>query len=1252
MVEIINECLSGLNDLGSTFSRYAVGAFLQSALLVIVLFGIDLLLRKRVRAVVRYCLWLLVLVKLILPPTLSLPTGIGYWAPSRMPAVAEVSDGLTPAIEFEPVTREAPPRPHSADVPAPVESAPVNPVESHSAVAPVPVSLTPITWQAIVLLFWLAGMLAFVALLAQRLRFVRGLVATSTPAEGPLLVSLEACRRQMDVRGQVGLRISEALSSPAVCGLLRPTILMPSSFVDKLSPEGLKATLIHELAHIKRADLWVNAVQTALQVVYFYNPFLWFANAMIRRTCEEAVDETVLVALGGQASDYSNTLINIGEMAFWKADFGLRLVGVAESKTALKRRIRHMVTRPIPQTARIGVLGISAIVLIAAVLLPMARGERSSQQTSASSSAAMTEASESVSSAEVGDVIVDPNTGVKFVLARTFSNGVKTTSGLMLSPDARFLLYWGSVIPLDGTETFRYTEHDSDVRVVAVSPDGRYVAHGWNTVWLQPVSPQTLRPNGPAKKLLDLVGDGHGTHANWSEPLRLRWTQDSQVVFFRTYADGQFHQYAFSASTGEPVPYPDAASTGLPSPDGKCIALTDIIDGFWVKPMGDGAARVLWEESDQGEAAYPKCWSRDGKWLIGFQPFGSLKGARFVSYPEGQVYPISLPKDVAKDDNANWVGASPDRETLYFYQTGYKVTHGVWVVPADGTGLGDMNVGEGDYQYQWSPDGKALFHKRYLWSRTTGWKTDLFLAALSGEKPTQFALDPAPATDEVSVSPDGKWLLFLSGGESVSRAMGLKLIPLSIADHGVIGPATVVFGATRLAAGTRKAFVWSPDSTRVALTCRADPTDEQDIWVVFTDGRTPVRLTRTAAIEHHLTWSPDGTMLAYVCDDAGAGELKVIPAAGGEAVVLRRWAGSETPLWGWSPDSKSLTIAEEGMLVRQPLSGGQAEPLLNLKEHGIEWVGWLGWSPDGKRLALACYTRDDKGVLAPHAQLLFARLEGGRWQQTGATDLGDANWIRRYAWSPDSTRVACEYEAFIATNPGGRLYTVAVDDITERIEVGAIPPTGPKPAEPTSAAKSAESKPSPQLEPITGSVFSDNFDNGLSEYWQIVPANATHAVEDGQLMLSNCSACLSQIGWADYSVTVRVCVNEGSSGRGVASILTRLTPANFGTNKMDRYCLAFVCSNNAPTSRLWLGLYYQDVSGAIRPATLGYNPCPLVPGQWYKLAFEVRGEQLRGYLDDELVMETTDARLSKGPVWISASGAPVLFDDFSVRRLP
>ena len=202
----------------------------------------------------------------------------------------------------------------------------------------------------------------------------------SCPAGDDLTGLLKECRRQMAVRREIKLRLSEAIPSPAVCGLLRPTVLMPTSLVEGLSPEGLRATLIHELAHIKRGDLWVNSVQTFLQVVYFYNPFVWFANSVIRKVCEEAVDETVLVALGGQAEGYSNTLIDIGEMVFWKTDIGLRLIGVAESKKALQWRIRHMLNRPIPKSSKLGALGIAMLLVIAAILLPMARAQKAGEK--------------------------------------------------------------------------------------------------------------------------------------------------------------------------------------------------------------------------------------------------------------------------------------------------------------------------------------------------------------------------------------------------------------------------------------------------------------------------------------------------------------------------------------------------------------------------------------------------------------------------------------------------------------------------------------------------------------------------------------------------------------------------------------------------------------------------------------------------------------------------------------------------------
>jgi hypothetical protein len=123
----------------------------------------------------------------------------------------------------------------------------------------------------------------------------------------------------------------------------------------------------------------VNLIQTLLQIVYFYNPFVWLANVMVRRVREQAVDEMVLVALGGESDSYSNTLIDIGEMAFWRPNLSLHLVGVVESKRALAQRIRHIATRPMPKSAKLGIVGLTAVVIIGALLLPMARAEKRSR---------------------------------------------------------------------------------------------------------------------------------------------------------------------------------------------------------------------------------------------------------------------------------------------------------------------------------------------------------------------------------------------------------------------------------------------------------------------------------------------------------------------------------------------------------------------------------------------------------------------------------------------------------------------------------------------------------------------------------------------------------------------------------------------------------------------------------------------------------------------------------------------------------
>ncbi|MHC4627479.1 MAG: carboxypeptidase regulatory-like domain-containing protein, partial [Planctomycetota bacterium] len=147
---------------------------------------------------------------------------------------------------------------------------------------------------------------------------------------------------------------------------------MPKNLAPSLSSGELRVVLLHELAHIRRGDLWVNLAATILQIFYFYNPLLWLANAMIRRAREQAVDEMVLVAMGDNAPQYPQTLLSVAKMAFKRPALSLRLTGVVESRSALTGRIKHILNRPMPKTAKLGIIGLAVVLAAAAVLLPMA----------------------------------------------------------------------------------------------------------------------------------------------------------------------------------------------------------------------------------------------------------------------------------------------------------------------------------------------------------------------------------------------------------------------------------------------------------------------------------------------------------------------------------------------------------------------------------------------------------------------------------------------------------------------------------------------------------------------------------------------------------------------------------------------------------------------------------------------------------------------------------------------------------------
>jgi bla regulator protein BlaR1 len=230
-------------------------------------------------------------------------------------------------------------------------------------------------------LTWLAVVVAMTLLLVQRAFFVRSLILQSEQPPRRMRDLLECCRQQMGVLAPVQLRLTSMAASPSVAGLTRPKILMPQPMLASLHSGQLRSILLHELAHVKRGDLWISLLQTLLQILYFFHPLLWLANLLIRRVREQAVDETVLAAMGEEAEDYPRTLLNVSRLAFGRPALSLRLLGVVESKRALTARIKHIASRPFPKTAKLGLAGLILIATVAAILLPMARAEKNETRT-------------------------------------------------------------------------------------------------------------------------------------------------------------------------------------------------------------------------------------------------------------------------------------------------------------------------------------------------------------------------------------------------------------------------------------------------------------------------------------------------------------------------------------------------------------------------------------------------------------------------------------------------------------------------------------------------------------------------------------------------------------------------------------------------------------------------------------------------------------------------------------------------------
>ena len=223
-------------------------------------------LAKRAPASFRCALWVLVLVKLFVPPFADVPGGWAFWshAGEVVPVVSESAPVYSPPAVSSVV--------NSAPVVGNVE--PVRPGNVAEGAA------APRMWMPsaaeVVVALWVLGACGFGIRLLVRTRRQRGLLA-GEPADERLMGLLEGAASSLGFERLPRLRISESVCTPTLVGFVRPTIVLPPRVAESCGPEETRAMLLHELAHVRRWDMLGLWLYEAARAVFFFHPAVWLA---------------------------------------------------------------------------------------------------------------------------------------------------------------------------------------------------------------------------------------------------------------------------------------------------------------------------------------------------------------------------------------------------------------------------------------------------------------------------------------------------------------------------------------------------------------------------------------------------------------------------------------------------------------------------------------------------------------------------------------------------------------------------------------------------------------------------------------------------------------------------------------------------------------------------------------------------------------------------------------------------------------
>lgn len=254
-----------------SLSILAIRSTIISSFLICLILLIRLLIGRKIHPNLKYCIWFLLVIRLLIPYAPQSPVSIYNLIPNTLYNVQQGIDiyGINTESGIGIALNQS--RDMGEDGSGP--------------------DILPILWVFGVLCFCFhSGSVT--------IRFMSRLKNSSVMVTNPdIQTLLNECRHTLGIKKKLSLLETNSVQTPALFGLLRPKLLLPLGSCRNYSPDHLKYVFLHELAHSKRFDNYTVLLTSVLQALFWFNPLVWLAFFMMHRDREIACDYHVLSCL-------------------------------------------------------------------------------------------------------------------------------------------------------------------------------------------------------------------------------------------------------------------------------------------------------------------------------------------------------------------------------------------------------------------------------------------------------------------------------------------------------------------------------------------------------------------------------------------------------------------------------------------------------------------------------------------------------------------------------------------------------------------------------------------------------------------------------------------------------------------------------------------------------------------------------------------------------------------------------------------